>query len=41
MLRIETPIILMIVVLGLQIVASKMLRDYAQIQNALNKVIGP
>jgi small-conductance mechanosensitive channel len=40
MLRIETPIILMIVVLGLQIVASKMLRDYAEIQSTLNKVIG-
>lgn len=40
MLRIETPIILMIAVLGLQIIASKMLRDYAQIQSTLNKVIG-
>lgn len=40
MLRIETPIILMIVVLGLQIIVSKLLRDYAQIQNALNKLIG-
>lgn len=40
MLRIETPIILMIVVLGMQIIASKMLRDYTQIQSALNRVIG-
>ncbi|MGV8162459.1 MAG: mechanosensitive ion channel family protein [Candidatus Nanoarchaeia archaeon] len=40
MLRLETPIILMIFILGLQIVLSKTLRDYTEIQSTVNKIIG-
>jgi small-conductance mechanosensitive channel len=40
MLRLETPIILMIIVLGIQLVLSKTLRDYGELQTTINKCIG-
>ncbi|MFA6072611.1 MAG: mechanosensitive ion channel domain-containing protein [Candidatus Woesearchaeota archaeon] len=40
LLRLETPILLMIIVLGTQIVTSKMLRDYSELQTTVNKLIG-
>ncbi|MGV8169283.1 MAG: mechanosensitive ion channel family protein [Candidatus Nanoarchaeia archaeon] len=40
LLRLETPIILMILFLGLQIILSKYLRDSTELQSSVNKVIG-
>jgi MscS family membrane protein len=40
MLRLETPIILMIIIIGIQIIISKTMNDYIELQGTINKIIG-
>ncbi len=40
MLRLETPIILMIIIIGLQVIISKTMNDYIELRGTINQIIG-